>query len=254
MARAFLLMVLCLAFTGVARADKVIMKDGKVYEGRIMGETSRNVLISNAPLDPSPRFLPVSEVLTIVRERHVEAPSPDRDKYVALDLGLESGFLTTSAFDMHATPGVLLRGGFRLHPLLQLEAELDWQPSLAGNFGVTDGQTVRLYERFYAYQGGFGLRWFPWGRRGLLTEPYLVIGYAWSRLFPKATDDHVNGYRLRGGVGLQRRLRGPLFLDGRLLYERSRFSRIRFLTGEGTFNSPLKQDGVTLSTALSWHF
>jgi hypothetical protein len=250
------LTVLFLACTllpvGIARADKVIMKDGKVYEGRIMGETTRAVLITNAPLDPTPRFLPLGDVLTIVRERHVEVPSPDRDKYATVDAGLQADLLTTSDVGIHTAPGLYARGGFRLHAFVQVEAELVWQPALSGGFAVTDNTTVRGYEKFSAYHGGFGLRGYPFGRKRGNTEPYAVIGYAWTRLAPKGTDDYLKGYRIQGGVGVQHRLRGPLFVDARLLYEHTRYESIRFLTGEGTFGSALRHDGITLSTGFSW--
>ena len=41
-----------------AHADKIIMKDGKIYQGHIMGETSKQILISNPPADPQPHFVP----------------------------------------------------------------------------------------------------------------------------------------------------------------------------------------------------
>ena len=47
--------------TSYARADKIIMRDGKIYEGHIMGETQTSVLISDTPLDPKPRFVELKE-------------------------------------------------------------------------------------------------------------------------------------------------------------------------------------------------
>src|SRR5262249_18141912 len=89
MARRALVIGLLILIPNLSQADKVIMKDGKIYEGRIMGENSRSLLISNMPLDPKPHFIEMKDVLTIVRESHPpETISLDTQRFVSVHAGI----------------------------------------------------------------------------------------------------------------------------------------------------------------------
>src|SRR6266404_3335439 len=101
-------------------ADKIIMKDGKIYQGHIMGETQRSVLISNPPLDPYPRFVDLKDVLTIVREsRPEEKPSPEEGRFATANIGVTGQVYSSSVFSFTPAPGLYVGGGFRMHPLVE---------------------------------------------------------------------------------------------------------------------------------------
>jgi hypothetical protein len=248
-------LMLVVAVSAAAMADKVIMKDGKIYEGRIMGETSRSLLISNAPLDPKPRFVELKDVMTIVREsRPPDAPSPETGRFASLFALLTGSVFTSSTFSLSPAPGLELGGAFRVHPALELSGAFDWNPTLSGEVAVTDGQNTRGYEKFFAYGGGFSLKIFPLFRfRGWRAEPYLTTGYHWSRLVPKASDDAFKGSALRGGAGMQIRWWRPLYWDLAVLYQHTRYDRVKFLAGEGDI-SDVRNDSVTFSAGLSYRF
>src|SRR5437879_13362761 len=144
-------------------ADKIIMKDGKIYEGHIMGETQRSVLISNPPLDPKPRFVDVKDVLTIVREsRPEEKPSPEEGRFATANFGVTGQVYSSSLFSFSPAPGLYVGGGFRMPPLVEVGGEFEFIPNLwGGSLTVTDGTNTRSYESFYAYHGGFSTKIFP---------------------------------------------------------------------------------------------
>jgi hypothetical protein len=198
------------------RADQVIMKSGKIYKGRIMGETNRMLLFRDTR-EAEPRFLAVPDILTIVRESRPAARTVEPKRYVVGELGISGAFFTARRLASAPGGALHLGGGFRLHPLVEVDGDLDWFPSLSGGLGITDGARFRGYERFWAYDGGFFARVFPTGLRDWRTEPYLLAGYQWSHWVPKESGDSLKGNVWRFGGGVQRPLWGALFWDARIL-------------------------------------
>jgi hypothetical protein len=244
-----------LFLAGLARcawADRVIMKDGKVYDGHMMGETEWNLLISN-PLDAHPRFIPKRDVMTIVRQDHTPPPASEPQRYLSLGAILGGDFFTSRALDL--SPAAVIGGeaGFRLFPSFELGADFDWTPNASGDLGITDGTRLRTYDDFWMYRGGFWTRVFPFASRHWLIEPYLFGGFQWDRLLPKGTDDYLKGTTWRLGVGCQRVLYRSLYGDLRLLYHRTRFDAFQYLDLSGDLSSAIANDGVTLSIGLSYH-
>src|SRR5882672_1241644 len=133
-----------------AFADKIIMKDGKIYHGHIMGETAHSLLISNPPIDPKPRFIDINDVLTIVREsRPAEKPSLEEGRFACANFGITGQVYTSDTFSFSPAPGFYAGGGFRIHPALELGGEFDYVPTLTGGgLTVTDGTNIRSYETF----------------------------------------------------------------------------------------------------------
>jgi hypothetical protein len=237
-------------------ADKIIMKDGKIYQGHIMGETQHSVLISNPPIDPKPRFIDIKDVLTIVREsRPAEKPSAEEGRFASASFGITGQAYSSDTLSFSPAPGFYIGGGFRVHPSLELGGEFDYVPSLSGvDLTVTDGTNTRDYESFYAYHGGFSAKVFPFfRRRDWRMEPYLTTGYHWNRLIPKGSGDELKGTSFFGGAGVMIPWWKPMYWDLRFVYEHTNYDSIKFLTGEGDL-SGVSHDSYTLSTGLSYRF
>ena len=256
MIRRFVLFLSFAVLPGLACADKIIMKDGKIYEGHIMGESRKSILISNPPLDPKPRFIALSDVMTIVRERRpVEKSSSEEGRFASISAGINGQAFSSSVFPFSPAPGLYFGGGFRVHPSLELGGEFDFIPSLTGaSFAVTDGQNTRGYENFYAYHGGFLMKVFPFYKsERWRAEPYLTMGYHWSRLVPKDSGDELKGTSLFGGAGLMIPWWKPLYWDFRLTYDHTNYDSIHFLGGDGGL-SGVTQNTYELSAGLSYRF
>jgi hypothetical protein len=253
--RYFLAAFLCI-LTGFSRADKIIMKDGKIYEGHIMGESSRSLLLSNPPLDPRPRFIELRDVMTIVRERRpAEKPSSEEGRFASVSAGLSGQVYSSSIFAFSPAPGLSFGGGFRVHPAVELGGEFDFIPSLTGSgLVVTDGKNTRSYESFYAYHGGFSFKLFPFYTfRQWRAEPYLAAGYHWSRLVPKGSGDELAGTSPFGGAGVMIPWWKPLYWDFRFTYDHTNYDSIHFLGGDGGL-SGVTHNSCELSVGLSYRF
>jgi hypothetical protein len=249
-----------LLLAGAARADKIILKDGSVYEGRIMGESKRAVLISNPPLDPKPHFIELKDVATIVRERRpVEEPSPEEGRFASLSAGISGQAYSSNVFPFSPGPGFYVGGGFRVHPALELGGEFDFIPSLSGaGLAVQDSvsRATREYESFYAYHGGFSAKAFPFYRAHRIpwrAEPYLTMGYHWNRLTPKASGDALTGKSIFGGAGVMIPWRRSLYWDVRFLYAHTSYDSIHFLGADGGL-SGVTLNSFELSAGLSYRF
>lgn len=233
------------------------MKDGKIYEGHIMGETRRSLLISNPPLDPKPRFIELKDILTIVRDRRVpDAPSPEDGRFASLSAGVSGQAFSSSLFSFSPAPAFYFGGGFRIHPAVELGGELHWLPALSGTLAVRDATTAnaRGYERFYAYHGGFSAKFFPlYKKREWRAEPYLITGYHWNRLVPKDSGDALKGTSLFGGAGVMIPWWKPLYWDLRFTYDHTSYDSINFLGGEGDL-SGVTHNSYALSAGLSYRF
>src|SRR5450755_3091316 len=124
MSRRLELFALLLSLTSLSWADKIIMRDGKIYQGHIMGETSRSLLISNPPLDPKPRFLELKDVLTIVREsRPAEKTTLEESRFASAAIGISGNVYSSKIFSFSPAPGLYFGGSFRIHPAVELGGE-----------------------------------------------------------------------------------------------------------------------------------
>lgn len=244
-------------FTGVPTcsfADKVIMKDGKIYQGHIMGEGNETILISNPPYE-SPHFLNMSDILTIVRDRRAEIHSIESDRYAVAEILLGGNIFSSNRVTLHPAPSLRAEGGFRLHPLVELDAVIDWIPALPGQFAVTDGTNIRGYESFYAYAGGFAAKIFPlYNIHAFPCEPYVLAGYEWTRLVPKGSGDYLSGYQYEEGVGIQKALSKALYLDARFMFEQTSYDQIQFLLRQGSINSAIGVPTYSILVGLSYRF
>lgn len=233
-----------------ASADQVIMKDGKIYVGRVMGEGSRSILLSQ-PGQP-PKFIELSDVMTIVREKNPEIPNPDRDRQIHLELAFAGNFNTSNQMSVSHAPGLAAVGGFRLHPLIQFEGGMDWTPEVSGELAISDGTLLRRYEHFYTWGGGFGLRAYPLALVWKSSwEPYLSGGYRWARLNAKASGDFLKGDSWNMALGISKALGRHLYWENRLVYQKASFEKVQFILREGSLNPSIEIDTWSLQTGLS---
>ncbi len=256
MVQRFLIFAVLLALSGFSWADKIIMKDGKIYQGHIMGETSRSVLISNPPLDPKPRFIELKDVLTLVREsRPAEKPTSEEGRFASATFGISGQVYSSNIFTFSPASGLYFGGAFRVHPAVEVGGELNYIPHLSGDaLTITDGQNFRSYESFYAYDGGFSAKFFPFFRfREWRIEPYLTTGYHWNRLIPKASGDELKGKSIFGGGGVMIPWWKPLYWDFRFVYDHTSYDSIKFLTGEGDL-SGVTHNSYSFCAGLSYRF
>lgn len=238
-----------------AEADKVIMKSGKIYEGRIMGETTRSVLISNAPFDPTPHFLPYQDILTIVRDTPVLEPAIDLQRVLMAEFALTGQVFSPNVLTLHPAAGLHMGGGLRPHPLIEIDAGIDWLPEISGHLGITDGTITRGYDHFDAYGGGFALRAYPFYRhKNWRWEPYATAGYQWNRLVMKDSGDYLKGRTWQGGLGVLHPWKWHLYWDLRFLYQRTTYDDVEFLLREGGLSPTIHNPICTFSTGLSYRY
>lgn len=253
----FLPTLLLLPFlAGPALGDKVIMKSGKIYEGRIMGESHRSILV-RTEAGAKPIFLRMDDVHTIVRDpQPPEAPSEEAGRFASVEFLVSGNAFRSGSLDFDAAPGFHLGGGFRLHPAFELGAVLDLWPGLNGEVSVGDQQSgaVRSYEHFYAYAGGFQAKFFPlFRRRYARAEPFLLGGIAWNRVAPKASGDHFSGTSWKTGVGVSWAWFKPVYVESRFVYQNPHFTKVQFQSGEGDITG-VQQDVWTAALGLSYRF
>jgi hypothetical protein len=234
-------------------AAKVIMRDGKIFEGKILAEPGGDVLIKTNPVDPRAKLLPQQEILSVVRDP-VPQTSKDPQRYLQAEAVLNGNVFSSWDLSMDPAASLWLGGGIRLHPVIELDAGLDWKPAMSGSLTVSDGTAQRSYERFAAYSGGFALRIYPLYYRKDKIEPYGLFGYEWSRLVPKGSGDNLNGGGVKFGAGATWPIHGSLFLDTRLIYRRTRYSRIFFRQQEGDADPPVMNDSYSFGAGVAYHF
>lgn len=233
-------------------ADKVIMKDGKIYEGIILGESDGVVVMRVLPFSSTPRFLDRREVLAVIRDDRPTSPPEDPRRYALVDALLSGVFSTASDLSLQPRPGLQLGGGFRIFPLMEIDGGVDWIPAIRGDLAISDGQTTRGYEDFYSYSGGFALRIFPFFRKNWKTEPSLLVGYQWRWLVPNASGDKLKGSGPQAGLGIQRPLTNHWIVEASFLYQQSSFRNVDFLGREGSFTSAILDQALVLSTGVSY--
>jgi hypothetical protein len=245
------------ACAGPVRADKILMKDGKIYDGRIMGETSRTVLIRLSNPDAKPVFLNLSDVQTVIHDRQSpETLSPEAGRFAQLSLLVSGTHFSSRTLGFGWASGLTFEGGFRVHPALELGAGLDLWPALSGQVAVenTQSQTVRGYQAFYAYSGGFHAKVFPFFKKSLNRfEPYVIGGYHWDRVTPKGSGDYFSGTSWLTGVGVHWRWTPAIAFEARVLYRRSGFDTVKFQSGTGDI-SGVHQDSVSFGTGVAYRF
>src|SRR6266513_2850881 len=115
--------LLCLAIGVFSPANpwaaKVIMKDGKIYEGKILAETKGDVVIKTSGWDHRIKLLPADNVLTVVHDPHEPEKPADPQRYIAVDSFLTGNIYTTRDVSRQPAPGLRVGGGLRLHPLVE---------------------------------------------------------------------------------------------------------------------------------------
>ncbi|HVO32691.1 MAG TPA: hypothetical protein VMU17_02175 [Elusimicrobiota bacterium] len=242
--------------SGAASADKIIMKDGKIYDGHIMGETNFSVLLSSNPIDPTPRFVPLNTIRTIVRESRPPEPPSDEDyRFPTAELMVTGRLYAADRLSLNDSAGLHAAGGFRLFRFLEVDAELDWVPNTGGQLAVTDGTDTRRYEDFYTYSGGFSVRLYPFFRQTRWpVHPYGLVGYHWDRLAPKSSGDWLSGYTILGGAGISYPVTERLSWETRMLYRRTLYDHIQFLSREGDLDQAIHLPDYEFSTGMAYHW
>ena len=237
-----------------ASADKIIMKDGKIYEGHIMGEGAKSVLI-RINQQAKPQFIALRDVQTIIRESHPADPIPDEaGRFATVEVMLLGTAFGHDTFHIKAAPGINVAGGFRIHPALELGGGINVWPALSGEVTLTDGTTVRGYEKFNAWSGGFHAKVFPfYRRREARAEPYVMSGYHWCQLTPAGSGDYFTGRAWFTGVGVSWRWFNPVFVEGRFLYQKTSFDSVKFQSGQGSV-SGVGQEAYQMGLGLSYRF
>jgi hypothetical protein len=230
---------------------KVIMKDGKIYEGRIVAETDGDVLM-RTKLDNRRKLLPADEILSVVRDTATVVEDPQR--YASIETSV-FGFVSDSTnVELRPAAGLSFAGHLRAHPLVDVGGGLDWIPALSGALAVTDGTVTREYHRFYSWSGGFSGRLFPFYLYHWKIEPFVSAGYHWSKLVPKGSGDSLSGQGLEGGAGAQWPVCKHLFLVAQLIYRRVSLDSIDFHGAQGGLTSPALMGGFSFSTGVAYHW
>jgi opacity protein-like surface antigen len=236
-----------------AHADKIIMKNGKIYQGHIMGETQKEMLISS-PADPQPRFIPKGEILTIVHD----GPPPvseERRELATLELLMSGQFHSSPNLNLDPNAGLHAAGGMRPHPSFEVGAEINYAPAQTGDVAISDGVTTREYTRFATVAGGFYVKGFPAYRyRDWRWQPYLMMGYLWQRFMPKATTDELKGKSFEGGAGVSYLLSKSWCVEARFIYLDTSYDTVNFLLREGSLNSNVHVRTYNVMTGIAYRF
>jgi hypothetical protein len=236
-------------------ADKLLMKDGRIFDGHIMGETHRSILFRPNTPGAKPFFVSLTEVQTVVREsRPAEEPSSEVGRFGQIETLLTGSMFSSGKLPFHAAPGLDVGAGFRLHPSTELGAVLGLWPSLYGTVSVSDGSNIREYDTYSAYAGGFYAKFFPLFRnRYARAEPYLIGGYRWNHLTPKGTDDYFTGTSWQLGGGVSWVWWKPVYVETRFVYQHVSYDTVRFQFGQGDING-VTQGIYTLGVGLAYRF
>jgi hypothetical protein len=242
-----------------AFADKVITKDGKTYTGKILIDSDKAVLIGNPPFDPNSTLIQGEDIKTIIYEEYKPNAPAVRRRGITSDFRLSGNYFTSDELKLNPAAGLRLAGGFRFHPIIELEGGFDWLPSLTAKNGlaiVADtgaGLVSRRYESFGMYVFEIEAKLYPFGLKpSWKTEPYVHGGYGWSRLVPKASGDSLKGDGWLLGFGALRPLTKNLFLDVRFDYKSWSYDRVKFLGQEGAISPAIAEHQLGVSAGLSY--
>jgi hypothetical protein len=229
------------------------MKDGKIYEGKILAETKNDVVIKTNTWDRKIKLLSMEDVLTVVHDPPAPEKPFDPQRYAALDTFLTGNLFVKNEVSNPAA-GVRLGGGLRLHPLIEIGGGFEWKPALSGDLALSDGIHTREYERFYSFGGGFTAKIFPLYKilREKL-EPFLLVGYEWTELVPKDSGDELDGQGMEGGFGAQWPLTKTLYMETRFLYRHTPLDTVDFLGLRGSLDPSIRGDSYSIALGLSLH-
>jgi hypothetical protein len=242
-------------FLAPALADKVITKDGKVYKGKIMIDTDKAVLIGNPPFDPNSTLIQAEDIDTIVYEQYHPNSPAERRRGVAFNLDLQGNGYSSSELSLRPAAGLNLSGGFRFHPLIELGAGLQWVPQVnaANSLSISNGTTERAYESFWSYTTYVQAKFYPFFKKTKWkTEPYILMGYGWSRLIPKASGDSLEGAGWLLGPGAIYPISKNLFLDGHFVYQNMSYDKVNFLGQHAAISPEIAEHQYTLAVGLSY--
>jgi hypothetical protein len=261
-ARLAFFLTAAIALASSAWADKVIMKDGTVYTGKIMIDSDKAVLIGNPPFDPNSYLLESKDIATISYEEYKPNAPAERKRGFNLEARLSGNAFTSDELSLSPGAGIYGGAGFRVHPFFELEGGLEWFPALSAKdaLSVSDdpnlapGSTLRRYERFWAYQASAGGRFYPFFQKKWKAEPYFTLGYSWTRLLAKGSEDYLKGAGWHAGFGAIYPLSTHLFLEGRFIYQSVTFDTIEFIGREGSVRPEINEQRFALATGLSYRF
>ena len=246
-----LILTLGLVCPASVHAARVIMKDGRIFEGKIVAETDGDVLIKTSPVN-RPKLLPADAILTVVRDPVTPEPH-DPQRYVSLGLRLMGNFFSTQHISLDPSAGLALDGSLRFHPLIEIGAAGEWTPQQSGDLSVSDGTTTREYQSFFSYGGSLWARAYPFYRKTTKVEPFLMMGYRWSNIIPKDSGDALKGGGIFGGIGAHWPLGQFFFLDAGLLYHHDSYGVIEFNNIDGSVDPRIQADSYSLMTGVSYH-
>lgn len=251
----FLFVVLCLARSG-AWADKVIMKDGKVYEGKILDDFGKALLIGNPPYDTKAHLLRMDDIQTIVYEEYRPPPPAQRRQGFTVATWIQGTAYSSQELPLYPATSLAAEVGYRLHPFVELDGEINWTPSVSAHGDgllLSDSVTTRGYEHFWAYSPALTVRFYPLAQnKKQVTEPYLLGGYAWSHLIPKGSGDALKGTGWHIGAGVMHPCTTHFFLDSQLVYERLGYDSANFLGRTGDLSPAIVEHRYLLSIGLSY--
>jgi hypothetical protein len=253
---------LCILMLGLSNswADKVITKDGKTYTGKILIDTDKAVLIGNPPFDPNSTLIQGEDIKTIIYEEYRPNSPSERRRGVTMDFHVTGNASTSDELSVHPTAGLSLEGGFRFHPLFEIGAGASWLPEVTANGGgvsVTgdpgNGPVTRGYTSFWQYTLAVTGKIYPFYKKmKWKTEPYILTGYGWSHLIPKASGDSFQGGGWLLGGGAIYPLSTHVFLDGRFTYFHLAYDTVNFLGQEGSISPEIAQHQYSLAVGISY--
>jgi hypothetical protein len=231
---------------------KVIMKDGKIYEGRIIDDSDGDILIKTKT-HWRPKLLPGNDILSVTRDAP-EVVVRDPQRYTIFESLIAGHVSMSEGIEMDPSASLRLGGGMRPHPVVEVGAGLEWKPSFGGELSMSDGTTTRNYESFKSWNGGFSAKIYPFYQWKWAIEPFLVGGYEWSRLMPAGTDEALKGGGYKVGLGTSWPIKGNWYLEGQLVFRDIEYRRVFFLDREGTLNPSVHARTLAFATGVSYRF
>lgn len=248
---------LCTLATSHVSADKVIMKDGTVYKGKILIDTDKAILIGNPPFDPNSYLLESKDIQTIVYEEYRQPPPAERRRGFHVESHVSGNVFSGGEMSLSPSAGIYAGAGFRVHPAFELTGGWEWLPSVHSGSGlnVQDTTVSRTYQSFFIHQAVVAGRIYPWWRNmKWVTEPFLTAGYRWSRLIPKGSGDSLHGAGWQVGAGAIRPLTKHLFLETQAAYQKITYDTVHFHGTEGTIQPEIAKKDFSFSAGLSYRF
>ncbi|MFA5976175.1 MAG: outer membrane beta-barrel protein [Elusimicrobiota bacterium] len=238
-----------------ARADQVIMKDGTVYKGKILIHAEKAILIGNPPFDPNSYLLENKDIDKIIFDEYHPNPPAERRRGFTSALHMTGQTFSSDELSLGTAAGLSGEIGFRVHPLVEIDGGMSWIPSLNSDDGIllSDGTVARQYKHFWLYGSVVSGRLYPFfNQKKWKLEPYVLAGYQWNRLIPKASGDRFQGNGWRFGAGALYPLSSHWFLDARLLFDDLSFDTVQFQGREGSVQPTVSQHLYALSTGISY--